>query len=170
MSEVENDDAIEDAPDAQPEAKPKKKGRSKLLVAGIPAFVLLMGGGAGAWWYFNQPGGEAAHAEEEEAEPSGMVSLESFIANLADPGGRKYVRASIVVLVSDEETAAAFEADKLTMSRVRAAVLEVFTTRTSTEIVTPEGRAALKKSIAETVNHIGHLDVRDVLFEEFLVQ
>jgi flagellar FliL protein len=169
MSE-ENDDATQDAPEATTAAKPAKKGRSKLLVIGIPGFVLLMGGGAGAWWYFNQPAGDAAHAEEEETEPSGMVSLESFIANLADPGGRKYVRASVLVLVPDEETAAAFEANKLTMSRVRAAVLEVFTTRTSTELVTPEGRAALKKSIAETVHQIGHLDVRDVIFEEFLVQ
>jgi flagellar FliL protein len=169
MTDVENDDALQ-TPDAKTEAKPKKKGRSKLLVIGIPAFVLLMGGGAGAWWYFNQPIDEAAHVEEEDGAPSGMVSLESFIANLADPGGRKYLRVSIVVLVADEETASAFEADKLTMSRVRAAVLEVLTTRTSTEIVTPEGRAAVKKSIAETINHIGHLDVRDVLFEEFLVQ
>ena len=169
MSEPEKDDA---AP--ANESKPKKKGRGKFLLIAVLMFVSLMGGGAGAWWYFNQAAAENAEAAPEEAaeepEEHGMITLSSFIANLADPGGRKYLRTTVIVLVPDEATAVAFDANKLAVTRVRSAVLELLITRTTMELATPEGRAALKQSIAETVKTVGRLDVRDVLFEEFIVQ
>jgi flagellar protein FliL len=166
MSEPEKDEAEAPAP------KPKK-GKSKLLLLGVPVFVLLMGGGAGAWWYFNQPAGEgaeAAHEEAEEETKAGIVPLDSFIVNLADPGGRKYLRANVLILVPDEAEAKEIEENKLVISRVRSAVIEVLAKRTSAELLTAEGRAALKHDIAETAKEIAHIEVKDVLFEEFIVQ
>jgi flagellar protein FliL len=163
MSEAKETPATAEAAPAK-----KKKGKSKLLLIILPVFVLLMGGGAGAWWYFNQS--PAEQSDDDLPPTAGMASLESFIANLADPGGRKYVRATVLVLVPDAAKAKHFEEDKLTLSRVRSAVLELLATKTSAELGTPDGRAALKKAIAETVTKIGKIDVRDVLFEELIVQ
>jgi flagellar FliL protein len=160
------------APAAPPPPKAPKK-RSKLLIIGVPAFVLLMGGGAGAWWYFNQASADAAAAppaEEEESSAVGLLPLDAFIVNLADLGGRKYLRVTMVLLVSTEAAAKEVEENKLTMSRMRSAIFEVLTTRTSLQLATAEGRAGLKAAVGETAKHVAQLDVKDVLFEEFIVQ
>ena len=154
-------------------AQSKKKGKSKLLLVGIPTFMLLMGGGAGAWWYFNKPpvdGSAEAASEQADDAKAGIVPLESFIVNLADSGGRKYVRANILILVPEAAEAKEVEENKLVISRMRSAVIEVLAKRTAVELLTAEGRAALKHDIAETAKGIAHIEVRDVLFEEFIVQ
>ena len=160
--------------DAAPSTAEPKKRRSKLLLIGVPMFLLLMAGGGGGWWYFSQSAAAAdatEHKEEgEEHKTAGLVSLDPFIVNLADPGGRKYLRMTVVLLLPDEHMAKEVEENKLTISRVRSAIIEVLTSRTSLELASPDGRAALKKTIAETATNVGHIDVRDVLFEEFIVQ
>jgi flagellar FliL protein len=169
MSDEEQDTTQDEAESQAP--PPKKKGRSKLLMIGLPLIVLLAGGGAG-WWYFMQPAAAAEGGEAEAKEESrpGLVSFEPFVVNLADPGGRKFLRVAVQLLVPDESVAAELEEDELEISRVRSAILELLTTRSSAEINNVEGRAALKKAIAETAHEVGHLEVRDVLFKEFVVQ
>lgn len=156
------------------EAKPKKK--SKLLVLGIPVFVLLMGGGAGAWWYLKgqapPPEGEAAEEAKHESEEAegGLLELSPFVVNLSDLGGRKYLRVSIALLLPTEAIAKEVEENKLEMSRLRAAVIEVLTIRTSVQLSSPEGRAELRAAVGESIKAEAHLEVKDVLFQEFIVQ
>jgi flagellar FliL protein len=155
-------------------AKPKKT-RSKLLVLGVPVFVLLMGGGAGAWWYLKgqapPPQSEAGQAgqEAEEAE-GGLLELAPFVVNLSDLGGRKYLRVSIALLLPTEAIAKETEENKLAMSRLRSAVIEVLTLRTSVQLSTPEGRGELRVAVGERIKAVSHLEVKDVLFQEFIVQ
>ena len=166
----EEPETMQDEAESEP-PPPKKKGRSKLLIVGLLLLLVLGGGGAG-WWYFMQPAAAAEGGEaetKEEARP-GLVTFEPFVVNLADPGGRKFLRVGVQLLLPDESTAAELEEDELEISRVRSAVLELLTTRTSADVNTVEGRAALKKAIAETAHEVGHVEVRDVLFKEFVVQ
>ncbi len=167
----EEPETTEEQDGAEPAEPPKKKGRSKLLFIGLPLLMLMGGGGAG-WWYFMQPAAaaEGAAAEEKEEVRPGLVSFESFVVNLADPGGRKFLRVGVQLLLPDESMAAELEEDELEISRVRSAILELLTTRTSADVNNAEGRAALKKAIAETAHQVGHVEVRDVLFKEFVVQ
>jgi flagellar FliL protein len=100
-----------------------------------------------------------------------MVPFEPFIVNLADPGGRRFLRVSLQLLVAGESAAAEIEENKLLHLRVRSSILELLTTQTSAGLATPEGRAALKKAIAESATHaLEHMEVSDVLFAEFVVQ
>jgi len=146
------------------------KGRSKLLKLGVPVLVLLIAGGGGGWWYFyGRSSGSVEAAAPPPPEP-GIVSFEPFIVNLADPGGRRFLRVVLQLLVPEAE-AAELEENKLLHSRVRSAILELLTTQTSAGVASPEGRATLKKAIAETAAHaVEHLEVSDVLFAEFVVQ
>lgn len=155
-------------PATAPAAAPKKK--SRLLTLVIPLLVLLAGGGGGGWWYFKGRTASTVQAAEPAPEPA-MVKFEPFTVNLADPGGRRFLRVSLQLLVPGEEAAAELEENELLHSRVRSSILELLTTQTSAGIATPEGRTALKKAIAETATHaLEHTEVSDVLFAEFVVQ
>jgi flagellar FliL protein len=148
----------------------KKKGKSKLLLVGASLIVLLGGGGAGAWWYLGKKA-EAASAEEP-ATPPGFITLDPFIVNLADPGGRRFLRISLRLVVKSEEEAKELEEKELVLLKARSAVLELLATQKSEELQTPDGKAQLKKHIAErAAEAFGvHTEVTDVLFAEFVVQ
>ena len=132
--------------------------------------VLLGGGGAGAWWYMGKNAQAAEHAEEP-ATPPGFITLDPFIVNLADPGGRRFLRISLRLLVKSEEEAKELEENELLLLRARSAILELLATQKSEEIQTPEGKNELKKQIAERATAaFEHAEVTDVLFAEFVVQ
>jgi flagellar FliL protein len=157
-----------------PAAAPKKKSKLVLILA--LAFVVLGGGGAGAFWYFKRPpaDGKADEAKEEKAEaavPPGIVELEPFVVNLADPGGQRYVRVSLRLLTHDEEQALEIKESAVANAKLRSSILELLSMQTADGLVTPDGKNALKKAIAEQASHAVHeLKVTDVLFVEFIVQ
>jgi flagellar FliL protein len=156
-----------------PEAAPRK-GRGKLvLVVGI---VGLLGAGGGVAWYlgFLPPGGKAeakATAEKKKAEkpPVGaMRALDTFIANLADEDGKRYLKATFQLEFFDANEPEHFAARE---PQVRDLLLTLFTSKTFAEIRTPEGKAVLRDEIINRVNRILRKDVvKAVYFTEFIVQ
>lgn len=160
--------------DAQPAAAAApKKGKSKLLLIIVALIVLLGGGGAGAWWYMGKKAEAASAAPAEEpATPPGFITLDPFIVNLADPGGRRFLRISLRLLVKSEEEAKELGEKELVLLKARSAVLELLATQKSEDLQTPEGKTELKKQIAERATEAfgGHTEVTDVLFAEFVVQ
>jgi flagellar FliL protein len=167
-------DAKEKTEKADAPAAPKKK-KSKLvpILLTIVLLIVASGGGAGAYWYFNRstPAGEAKAPEPEAAPTPGMVEMEAFVVNLADPGGQRFVRVSMRLLTYDEEQAAELKEDAVAKTKLRSALLDLLSMQTADGLVTPEGKAALKKAIAERATHAVHeLKVTDVLFVEFIVQ
>jgi flagellar FliL protein len=156
------------APETPAAAEPKKK-RSKLVTLVVPLVVVLAGGGGGAWWYLQQQQ-PAEAAEEKPKTPSGMLPFDAFVVNLADPGGRRFLRVSLLLLVPTEPEALEISENELEMSRIRSALIELLSTRTSAQLASHEGRSELKTAIAETASKIGHVEVIDVLFKEFVVQ
>lgn len=151
-------------------APPARAGAgSKLLKIVVPVLCLLLGGG-GAWWYFKGRVDSGAQTAPPAPKPA-MVAFEPFVVNLADPGGRRYLRVSLQLVVAGEVAAAEVEEDKLLHSRVRSSILELLTSQTSAGLATPEGRATVRKAIAETATHaLEHTEVSDVLFAEFVIQ
>jgi flagellar protein FliL len=124
-------------------AKPKSKSSTLLIV--IVAVLALGGGAAGAFFYVKKNPGVAPAPKPP------------------DPG----------ILPLTEEQAKELEEDEVAKARVRSSVLEFLTTQTAEHLVTPEGKAELKKEIAERATHAlehEHVKVADVLFTEFVVQ
>lgn len=150
----------------------KKKGRGKLLPIVIAVFV-LGGGGGGAYWYFvaRPAAAAAAPAEPEEPEPTGVVRFEPFVVNLADPGGSRFLRINLALVVKDDVVAKEVEENAVLVTRIRSEIIELLAQQTSDVLVTPDGKVALKKAIKEHVAHVAHeAEVADVLFSEFVVQ
>ena len=133
------------------------------------AVVLALGAGGGAYWaYFAAPGASAA---EPPPKPPAVLSLEPFVVNLADPGGRRFIRLTLGLVVEGEEHVAAFGEDAILRTRVRSALIELIAQQTAESLVKPDGKAAIKARVAEVVMaHAEHLKVTDVLFTEFIVQ
>jgi flagellar FliL protein len=166
-----------DAPPA--EAAPvQKRGKGKLFIILGAVFLLLGGGGAAAYFTLLSPApaeGEAAAAAAEDehkpAEAHGLVSFEPFIVNLADTGGRRFLRISVRLLVPEEEEAKEIEEHKVTVERLRASILEILSSQTSEQVASLEGKTALKHQIAERAKPILEpIEVADVLFSDFVVQ
>lgn len=151
----------------------------KLIVVAVVLLVLAGGAGGGAWWWMHRA--EAAEAKdgksEAEAQPkedpadSGILALEPFLVNLADKDSPRFLKATLRLVVQGKKAAEELGEDEVRKVRIRSAILEVLTQQTSDKVVTPEGKAALKKSILDwSAKNLGDTKVTDVLFTEFVVQ
>ena len=160
--------------DGAASAKPK----SKLpLIAGAAVLVLAGAGGGGYWWWSHRApadpkAAEAAAKEEEHApEDAGVVGFEPFVANLADEGGTRFLRANLKLVIAGADKAKEVDENAVDKAKLQSAILETLTIHSADELVKPEGKAALKKEILEKSGHVLHsAKVTDVLFTEFVVQ
>jgi flagellar FliL protein len=167
-------------------AEAKKKSK---LVPMIGSGVLVTAGAVAALWYLGIGpfAGAAKHAEataaveggahEEEpadhggaaaGKPGGLLSLEPFIANLADDGGRRYLKATFQVDFGNAEIPAAMTSR---LPQTRDLLLTLFTSKTFDDIRTPEGKQQLREEIIQRVNQVLDRDLaKAVYFTEFIVQ
>lgn len=161
-----------------PAPLPGKNSRSKkgLVIGIVAAVVLLAGGGGAAYWKWGMASaqeGESAETAESHAsdvEP-GMVAFEPFLVNLADEGGQSYLRVTLSLLVASDEEAKLLETKPVTRTQIRSSVIEVLSVHSAGQLSTPEGKTALKRAIADRVKSLNlHIEVRDVLFSDFVVQ
>jgi flagellar FliL protein len=163
-----------------PEKPAKKASKRRLALLGVALLLLAAAAGGGACWWTSNRAAQAAtgstHATpasvtEHAGERPGALPFEPFVVNLADTGRERYLKADIRLLVSGVENIEELEEDEVIMLRLRSAILEHLSQQTADAIVTPEGKDALKKAIAERCSKIlGHARVTDVLFAEFVVQ
>lgn len=142
------------------------------MLLGLAIFAAAVGGGS--FWFIQQrTHTEAAAQERAPAAPKYIVHLEGFTVNLADPQESHFLRATIDLGIDRLPEGA--EQDKtsrgLPVSRIRDAILSVLTECKADDLLTPEGKAQLKKNLIGTLNkEVPELGVRDVYFTEFLVQ
>lgn len=124
--------------------------------------------------------GEAEEEEEEgaEAHEPAVVALPTFTVNLADQDAPRYLRTTISLVVNDAEKAATLSGggghkaagEPVRIAMARSAILELLTTKTAEELMTAEGKTALKKEIAVRASKAFRFKVNDVLLAEFVVQ
>jgi flagellar FliL protein len=170
---------------------PQKKGKGKLLIILVAALVLGLGGGAAAYFFIGRDagkkaetgkGGEHTGAEGEAGTPAhdpAVVALPTFTVNLADKDAPRYLRTTVSLLIDDVEKAATLSGgegehkaagEPVRIAMARSAILELLTTKTAEELMTADGKSALKKEIAERASKAFHFKVNDVLIAEFVVQ
>src|SRR5215207_4405051 len=136
-------------PPAAPAAAAPAKSKKTLFLA-IAAIVVL-GGGGGAYWKFfaSTPSEAAAEARNEPAEPPAIIPFDPFVVNLSDPGTPRFLRVTMALVVDGEAHAKEFEENTVVRMKVRSALLELLSQQRASLLVTPEGRADLKKTVIE---------------------
>lgn len=144
-----------------------------LMMIGIVLLAAAIGSGL-AWYIFNRERlAEPVHAGSQTAAPKYIVHLEGFTVNLADPEETHFLRLTMDLGIDhlpdgvEKEKAAA----AMPVARIRDSILSVLTVCKADALLSPDGKAQLKKNLLEALNHsVPELGVRDVYFTEFLVQ
>jgi len=154
----------------QDEEEPKKSS-SKLIII-IVVLVVLIGGGVGAFFAFSG-GGESAEVEEVKEEedevaglPGAVYPLETFIVNLSVKGS--FLKAAIQLEFYEPEFPPTVD---MMIPRIRDAIIQILSSKTSSDILGTEGKEKLREEIINAVNEtLGSEEVAQVYFTEFIVQ
>ncbi|GAB6183150.1 flagellar basal body-associated FliL family protein [Thermodesulfovibrio hydrogeniphilus] len=146
---------------------PEKKKKGKLLII-IIAVVVLLAGGAGAYFFLLNKGGEKdkAHATKESKEAQGVnFALEPFVVNLMD---QKYLKVSIQIELSNPKL---METAKAKTPQIRDAIITILSSKSSEELITPEGKLIVKDEIKMRANQVlGENSVLNVYLTDFVMQ
>ncbi|GAB7079491.1 flagellar basal body-associated FliL family protein [Megalodesulfovibrio paquesii] len=161
------------------EEQPKKKGGKLKWIIILVLLLVLGGGGYFAYTKFFAPQGSTTDAPAQQAEgqsapteaPPGdtqVVTLPTFLVNLADPLGRRYLKMTLDVEVTNKQ--AAEELNKQT-PKIRDAIILLLSSKTYADLSTFESKLVLKKEIVERLNLIlGGAKVRNVYFTDMVIQ
>jgi flagellar FliL protein len=159
-----------------------------ILVGLVLLLVLVMGGGMFMIYTKLSPAAPKAVVPEPEAaaevipekakpeEIGAVVSMETFIVNLADPGGNRYLRVTMDLELAGkpaDKSASKTAGDELTkrMPQIRDAVLMILSTKRYADISTPEGKIALREEILTAVNGLlAASQITRIYFKEFVIQ
>jgi flagellar FliL protein len=99
-----------------------------------------------------------------------VVELQPFIINLADKTEARYLRLTLSIGVGGEGKGEE-KPDPLFITRVRNAMLAVLTTKTSDEIMTIEGKAALRKELLRAAQAASkEPKVQAIYITDFIIQ
>ncbi|MGD9506683.1 MAG: flagellar basal body-associated protein FliL [Syntrophobacteraceae bacterium] len=158
------------AAEGEQEEEPKKKS-PKMLIIIVVAVVLLGGGGFFGYTKFMKKG---EHTEEEAAHKAPPVEVavmhdwDSFLVNLADPGGKRYLKVAVKLELNSYEAETEFGSMDV---QLRDAMIALLSSKEYDDIATPEGKQSLKAEIITTLNGLlKQGKVKDVYFTDFLVQ
>lgn len=139
-----------------------------MLVA-VVAIVAAAAAGGGAYFFFAKKG--PAPVVEKKLSEHGLVTFEPFVVNLADDGNKRFLKASIQLVVESPKEAAEFEEKPVLSMGARSAIVDTLTEQTSEHLGTPEGKTRLREELKEKVSRsLKEIEVVDVLFSDFVIQ
>jgi flagellar protein FliL len=94
--------------------------------------------------------------------------LDSFIVNLADPGGKRYLSTRIVLELNDKKVVPSLEKK---VPEMRDKILIILPTQTFEDIQSVEGKNALRATLISALNDIlEEGQITNIFFQEFVVQ
>lgn len=159
--------------------EPKKGSPLKLIIILVVALAVLGGGGFFAYTKFFKahPPAEAAEEGHEkqgaatakaQSEKPVIYDWEPLMVNLADPGGKRYLKLNMKVELTNEK---ALEELKTRSFQLKDAMLMLLSGKEFDDISTSSGKQALKQETIAQVNKIlKQGQVKEIYFTDFIVQ
>ena len=97
-----------------------------------------------------------------------IYELDTFIVNLSDPKGKRYLRVTMDLEMSKEDLREEIE---MRVPQIRNAILMILPSRTVEGVQSIEGKIALRDEIITEVNNIlSNGSITNLYFTEFVVQ
>ncbi|HOD35791.1 MAG TPA: flagellar basal body-associated FliL family protein [Syntrophales bacterium] len=144
----------------------KKKSYRKWFFIGLLVTALLAGGVLGGKYLMDQL--TAKKAAQKNAKAATVWPMDTFIVNLMDNGGERYLKVVLQLELSDPEAVAELKEIK---PKIRDAVLGILSSKSLKDISTTEGKQRLKEEISHRLN--GYLSTGKILqvyFTDFVIQ
>jgi flagellar FliL protein len=152
-----------------------------ILIGVMMVFMLGLGGGLFMMWNKLSTMGTQAQGTAEGGEQADqdtpvsvekmlgpIFTLDTFIVNLADKGGKRYLRITIDLELDSEELESEI-AKRL--PQVRDSILTILPTKRFEDISTAKGKAALRDQMLERINGLlARGRITNIYFKEFVVQ
>jgi flagellar FliL protein len=136
-----------------------------MIVGGTLALMAL--GGGFYWFKGRASGGVHAQAAPPPAPPKvAYVDAKEMTMRLSDAAVEHYIKLTAVL------AARAKQADDVTerLPEVRDRIIGIVTAHSSTELITPQGEAALKHDVAVALKDDFHGEIVEIYFSEYLVE
>jgi len=166
------------------EGKGKKSGLIKLIIMGVGALLVLGGGGFAAYKFFlakpDTPPAVEGKAEagkedkkdkdkKEGEKATPPMGLEPFVVNLADPGGKRYLKLTVSLEIKDEKLKKELEAR---MPQIRDSILLLLSSKSFNDISAVAGKIKLRNEVLKIINNTlgGAGQVHALYFGEFVIQ
>ena len=111
---------------------------------------------------------EVAGKKEAKVKLKSILSMETFVVNLADPGGKRYLRVTMVIEIDDQDFV---EEAKKNVPQMRDKVLLILPAKMFKDIRTSSGKDALRKEIIDQLNPLlKKCKITNLFFQEFVIQ
>jgi flagellar FliL protein len=148
-----------------------------LFIAGAGLLLLVVLGGGLVSFLFSSSSGDSPFMEKMKgmffgwkktggAATVAFYKMEPFLVNLADPGQPRYLKVTLHV-----ETHQKGEEFEKRLPQTRDSVLTILCSKNSKDIMTSEGKNALREEIKEKMNHLlTETKVQNIYFTEFVIQ
>ncbi len=150
--------------------------KKTIIIIGAVALIFLLIIGAGFFIIMNKMAAiqnqsieKVADEEVEEESLIGEVyTLDTFVVNLADQGGKRYLRVKIDLEISDEKLKEELEQR---MPQIKDSILMILPAKKFDNIKDEEGKIALRNEITEKLNSFLKTGtITYIYFTEFVVQ
>ena len=145
-----------------------KKGSSLMKIILLAVILGLLGGGGYFGYVKFVKGPSDAEAAKPQKQEKIICELELFLVNLADVGGKRYLKVTLKLEVNNprapaEVTTRGFE--------VRDSILMLLSGKEYNDIASSGGKITLKREIISQLNRIlKQGQIREVYFTDFIVQ
>lgn len=158
-----------------PEKEAAKGGRKKMIMIIAIAAVVLIGGGVGAYLFLSGGDPEVTAEEQAKAEKEAeaknvgpMINIDSFIVNILDDDGTRYLKAAITLEVDNDTTA---DEINLRMPQLKDAILLLISNKTFAELRDLQGKLQLRAELTTRINSLLKSgQVKQIYFTDFVVQ
>ena len=166
---VETDDILE-------EEGSEIKKLTRIIIIAFAALLVIIGVGFYILWNKATPvdpqadntQNKAAVLEDEQDMIRPVYSLQTFIVNLSDRGGTRYLRTTMDLELNSKDTIAEVEQR---LPQIRNTILMLIPSKSSNDIKTFEGKMKLRDEIMEKLNSfIRTGSVSNIYFTEFVIQ
>ena len=169
---------VEKAPQEAPEKTPSSLPKIALVV-GI-ALVSSIGGGVVSWFLISKTilKAEAKTSETDKKdevaqaiEKGGAIVLDPFVVNLTDTAAPRYLRVKISLMIDDATRLKEVSENSALQQKLRDVILETLTAKSSTDLITEDGKKQLRSEIQSKVaGYFKKPKLVDVMFTEFVIQ
>lgn len=159
------------------EPKVEKKGSALKWILIGAAVLVLAGSGIATWQlFFAQKMGDAAPeaipSEDQIAEPEETVSqtftMETFVVNLNDPGGKRYLKTNIALEYITVEMG---DELKHRLPQLRDVILLLLSSKGLDDVQTVDGKIELRRELIQRINQVLTTGkIRNLYFTEFVIQ